>query len=430
VGAFVLFGGATLLLWRIAILLGCSPRMAFWATTAFAIGNPVLYYVFRRPLMSHAAEFFWFCAATLLLLRYFDAATPRSRTALAAGLGLSAGMLAITRLNDAPMAVAFIAGMLVDGRARGHRVRAGLVGLLGTAVPIAFLGGELWAQLHGSPAPSYDPAAHWAPMWPLTLAHLERVVGFFVGGHWGIVLLTPFVALELVAICVRGRRLLVRVAPRPRLVAVFALASGMQLLVASSFYTAGMSYGARFVFPVYWLLHLTFLLAIGSAPSLEVSPSRWRRRLVMALAAALVLVGTLNLASFESAPDLTLRMTLVREEGVSNPEFATLEGWAAPHFATEALKNIPSGRPVLAFGTSPAVWYACRAANAVLGAAAPIPHALEDYYRRRGMSSTTDLRALLQYHLVVLLLTGIAAACLWRAGRNWAPSPGVPPADE
>ena len=418
VGAFVLFGGAMLLLWRIAVLLGCSPRLAFWATTAMALGNPILYYVFRRPLMGHAAEFFWFSAATFFLLRYLHAATPRVRVMLAGFLGSSAAMLAVTRFNDAPIAAAFIAAVLTGDRARGPRARGFLFGLLGAAVPIALLAGEVWAQLRGAPLPPYDSPNHFVSVWPLTLAHLQRMAGFFIGVHWGIVLLTPFVAVELVVIAVRGRRLLPRVRHQKSVVVIFAVAGGVQLLLASSYWSVGASYGSRYAFAVYWLLHLAFLLSLGTASASDRARAPIWRHLCVTVAAAAVLVGALNLGSFESAPELTPRRSLVRDEGVANPEFGTLVDWVTPHFATRALKNALSGRAVLTFGASPIVGYPCLAARMLFGAAAHVPQALLDYYWKRGISSLADLGALFRYHLVVLTISAMAAACFWRAGRR------------
>ncbi len=363
IGSALLLCGSALLLYAAANDLGCSPRRSLAATVAFLLGNPVLYFVYRRPLMAHSAELFLFWLAVVLFLRWTRAAEGGRRLLLAAALGCTAGLLAICRLNDFPMVLAFLLSAVVVARGAGERLRSAGAAVAGAIPPLLVFAAVVQAQLHGAPIPPYDDPSHFAPLWPPDLASLGRMAGFFVGIHWGICLLMPFMAIELAAIAALRRGLRSRLAGRGPLVAVWVVAVLAQLYFLAHFWTPGMSYGARYVFPIYYLVHLAFLLAIARARL----PSPSLRRIAAVVAGLAVLVACLNLASIESSEALTMRRTAVADEGVSNPEFAGLVGWASPRFAAKALANAASGRAFLAFGASPAAAYTVFAVQGLFG---------------------------------------------------------------
>ena len=97
IGTFFLFAIATLLLFECTLYYLKDIRSAWWLTVCFIIGNPITYYVMRRPLMSHVVEFFLFFVGIYLLIRILNSSKPILLSFL---LGLSAGLMMITRLNN------------------------------------------------------------------------------------------------------------------------------------------------------------------------------------------------------------------------------------------------------------------------------------------------------------------------------------------
>jgi hypothetical protein len=275
------------------------------ATAALVLATPLGFYLYAHGSMSHGIGFF----LTTALLLAFDRAWRRPDARALAGCGALAGLLVITRFQDAPWAL-LTAGALAWRVSRRDdptasatpRQPAMLSVFVLTALLVALPQLAVWKSLYGSwlsgPLPYLDASAGRFELWPR-----HGVAALFSGRH-GALAWHPAIAVGLGGLVALARR-----RPRWRAPALLGLAgfAALAWLVGCwSMWWAGASFGNRF-----FISALPFV-ALGLAPVLEAGGRR--RRQASALAAlGLLMVWNLGLL-FQYATQM-----IPREDPVSWP---------------------------------------------------------------------------------------------------------------
>jgi hypothetical protein len=298
----VLYGLAGFLFLYLFLRRFFSPAVSTWSVLLAGFSSPLLYYLFRRPLMAHSAEFFSLSASAYAVSGLAPTA-PRPRVVLA---GLFTGLLFLCRWNDAPYVAAFLFWGLWNLRLSGTSVwrpNVRQVLFAGTAGLAACLQLVVWKTLTGSfyPGPAmFDlgivKSSVLFAAFPWTLRHLADL---FFGKDWGVFLLAPF--LLLVVVLSLGHAL-----GRPRLVPrlVLTLPAFFICWIAANWPSHGGEYGNRYLISI-WIL-LGFLCAEVLD---RLQAARWPRRIFLAAGAVSLLYSLTALSLFKSNSDtLTLHV--------------------------------------------------------------------------------------------------------------------------
>jgi hypothetical protein len=264
-------------------------RLACAATVALLIfATPLGFYLYAHGSMSHGISFF---LATALLL-VFERGWRRPDAAALAGCGALAGLLVITRFQDAPWAALAIGGLIWKvGRGGGVEFRPGrraglivvcLLAALAATIPQLIVWHALYGSFFSGPEPYLDPSAdagHFHP-WP---RHLPAAL---VSERGGVLAWHP---VYLIGLC--GLGVLARRGEPMRAPAIYGLTGFvlLALIVGSwSQWWAGASFGNRF------FISALPTVALGLAWLANAAIRRGRRAVVL-IVAGLLIVWNLGL---------------------------------------------------------------------------------------------------------------------------------------
>lgn len=417
VASFFLFLGGMLLLYELTFSWIGEAALSFWLTLLFGAGNLVLYYVFRRPLMSHAAEFFCFFAALYVLNR-----CRRAERVVWPGLliGFFLGAMTISRLNS--VYVGGIVGILVlfDSAVPLERRFRKLVAIgAGAALPFALYFDTNFVQ-RGSfltTAANYDPLSEKGLYFRFMVSNPRRIFDFLLGPHWGGLWLMPVLLVEAVFILVCFPALRERLRKYRVPAALLAALTLFQLNMQANYPSNSMSYGYRYLLTQWCSLHLLFLLAVRYGyPRFRVT-----RPWLVALAIGAVL-GSFNLLNFESNGDtLTLLPHPLLEEGIYDPDWSGRVMLAGPNYVAYSLRETLTGRALKNLVAAPMVAYPLLAfQNTPLAKLPGYASALEYYHsKKRGVAGLSSLTLLVQYQLwCLLILTSLLGTAAWYSKRR------------
>lgn len=420
VGTFFLFAIGTFFLFECTLYFLKDLRRSWWLTVLFIVGNPIVYYVMRRPLMSHATEFFLFFAAVYFLIRTLRSAKPLIPALL---LGMCAGLMLITRINNIHIPAFF--GILLlfwPGQIWADRRLAKVLGYIAGAVPFIFI--FLWINYLQKGTFLYSTQSYYEAytigfFLKLYAVNPLRVLTWFFGPHWGLLWLLPMSAYqffyffrfrrELLAF-VRGARLV----PLALIAVVFALHLNMMANGPSA-----MSYAYRYVFTYYFLLHVGFLAAVArfGMPVNEATRTGFRKPF-QALLVASMLVSSAHILNYETkVPELRPQIPLVaaKEEWIFHPFWRDTVIWTTPYFAFHSFIHMAKGNPLMAVAASPLAAFPIIALADTPLLRLPGMSSAVDFYRSetRKVHSLWNLMLTYQFQL---LFAFAAAVAFWITG--------------
>lgn len=401
VGTFFLFLGGALFLYDTALQLLRERSMAYWTTLLFLFGNSILYYVFRRPLLAHAGEFFLFFLCAWICIRYRVDQHPHGGRSFS--LGLFSAWLMVTRLTDFHAVPLFALPVLYGAWREGKKSL--FVHLLsfgaGTFLPVFFFLLTNYLQTGAwlySPS-QYDPEFTVGSLFFGHPRNWVRILHFYFGTHWGSFLLMPVLFLECVYLLVHASTPLKWMKERPFLVFPLFLLFAMHLVNMANFPMNGAAYGLRYVLTVNDALHLLFLMVFavhGFSP--------FPRKLFLGALVLCALVAAPHYANFESNQStLTFTWGKLSDEGTVDPKWMDSRQLTSPHYAIHSFQEILRGRAFLNFGASPLVAYPLHIFKPLLRDQFFLQKVWEYYESpKRQIQSGEDLKNLAYYHVCIL----------------------------
>jgi 4-amino-4-deoxy-L-arabinose transferase-like glycosyltransferase len=281
-GANVLALGSVTFAWLAGRKL-CNRWLAALVTYAVFLGTPLVYYSTITPLNSHSAGAFALAIYFYVLL---TVAPSKNQAAREHGwhwyvmLGVSAGLAILARWQLALVVAPGWLLLMQRRQWRGVLLATVSAGLISLPLPL------VWQELFGSPF-----------LIPFDAVEGQRGAGSFLGqaNHalevLGMTLLhSPVIVLSLVGIAVWWRQ-----ARGWALLAAGII--GLQLLIngAALDWWAGESYGMRRMSELFALYALLGCLLIGAVAS---HPTRWVRRLLPLVYAAVIIYTGVYIAAF------------------------------------------------------------------------------------------------------------------------------------
>ncbi len=283
------------------------------------LGGTLPYYLFRRPLMSHGAEAFYFLLA-VYAIECLKRRPDRTLSYIWAGIGM-AGVL-LTRFQDA--AVIGVMGLLLAYDMRFDWRR--LLLLVGTAtLVLAFQLYVNWLNFDRMLVSASDVVAFMTPFYLLQFGWVQaqRLFHLFFGLDWGLFLMFPWLFF---ALCVSREELcdLWRVSKS------WLIGSLMSLLLMANYTGHGASYGHRYV--NLFILAATFVSALG----FERAQKGRGRKAVYAVLGLMLFVSWTHYAAFESnESSLTLSVGNITEEGPARKEWLdhNPSDWVNGHYS-------------------------------------------------------------------------------------------------
>lgn len=377
-----------------------DPSVSFWSVWTVAFSSPLLYYVYRRPLMSHSTEFFALCASAYAVRRL----SPESRYPAMMGAGFLTGLLFLCRWTDAPFVASFAAwGAWSLRRAPMSRQsalsrQALFLACVGIA-PVAQL--LLWKHLTGVLYPGLQKL-HPTPagssiffcIHPWAWRHLRDL---FIAKDWGIFWLSPvtLMVLLLAPLLRKERRFY---GP----LCFLAIPSMAILWMSSNWPTHGGEYGNRYLI-VTWLLW-TFLFA-GELSVLRRDRESGPARILIVVGQLALLVSFLMLTLFKSNADT---LTLL----IGPTRYGLPSDWINNLFAANAWRQVihHPAQVLLTFGGSVAGY----AVFAVLRHLPRIPQAClaagtQYFYKHRPPDAPPAV-----YAILLLLAGGLGITLLFQ----------------
>jgi hypothetical protein len=431
VGTFFLFAGGTLSLLLLALQILKDKREALLTTVFFLCGNMVLYYVFRRPLMSHAAEFFliffgfYLCGKMLTFKK-----PPLAFTFL---IGVVASMITVARHNDLPMSAFIFFWVLYFEFWKNQKFKISLksifsrnlmVFVFGAALPLLCFGliyylqtGKLLYNVSAYTA-AYDTTnkTGFAMMYNLNKLVFLRMLDLILGPHWGILWLMPVLIFEAGIIALKFKKIVSVFKTHKILLWGTGILFFVQLNIVANYTANSMSYGNRYMLPLIYGLHIIFLLALKQS-----STQILRKKAILITLTFLTLLGTFNVINFESnSTTLTLTNGPAGDEGILDPAKKDFIELRAPYYVTYSLKHTLSGQAFQNLGASPLAAYPLFVIKPLLNMEKPAWQKVFSYYEspKREIHSLGDLKLLFQYHMAILILLGLALFLAFK--RGWA----------
>lgn len=328
-GASILYGWASYLFLFLFLRRYFDASASFWSTILVGFSSPLLYYLFNRPLMSHSSEFFTLTAAAYLVSG-LDPASSTRRVFISA---ITTGSIFLCRWMDAPYVMAFGLWAIWNLHSepftltRLNKRQMLFIGILGVTGSLQLL---LWHHLTGLFYPGiamFDlgimKSSVLFSIYPWTARHF---LDLWVGKDWGILWISPVIALALPALFVWrkwGHRELAK--------AVLLVPTAMTFLVASNWPSHGGEYANRYLIPA-WLF-LTFLFA-DCVAMLEFN---YRRAVIflLGLGGLSYLLALLMLTLFKSNAD-----TLTLQVGPTLYQLPS--DWVNHRYAAEAYRTLVS----------------------------------------------------------------------------------------
>jgi hypothetical protein len=300
-----------------------SVDTAFWAVVCVWLSSPLLYYLFRRPLMSHGAEFF-FLSAACALVAFVRHDSPRWHFVL---IGACLGWLFLSRWMDAPYvaALGLLTAFIVvrtPGKPLGRL--AFLATSAGLAAAAQFL---IWRHLTGHWYPGvvmFDlPAVRSSvvfSVFPWTWRHLRDL---FIGSGWGIIWLSPVLWLAIPGLFLPASHQRLRY-----LRVALALSAVLTFWVAANWPSHGGEFGSRYLIPCWALFTLGFALLLDR---LVEHPRLRLTAIAIGLTSAVVSVAFVSLFK-SNATTLTLH--------VGPTAYGLPSDWVNETFAKEAWRSL------------------------------------------------------------------------------------------
>ena len=253
-----------LLLFRFLTRLS-SPDAAFWSVLAIWLASPLIFYMVLHPSMSHANSFF---LAVVMMVIYAGGDSIRRWAAL----GAVAGLLVLTRYQDAVLLTVFIPLELkrvLEGGRGALTQRLLRIATAGVACLLVFSPQfAVWNYLHGTPFSGPREYLRQGSFHAFPPLHAWDVLfssrhGLF---YWHPLLLTGFVGLLIPKIHIKWR--------------IFALTgffAQVWIIGSWSHWWAGASFGHRM------FISSLPLLAVGMALLMQTYPKfrRWMPALVI-----------------------------------------------------------------------------------------------------------------------------------------------------
>ena len=328
--------GAMLALILIALLvtaaargLGVSASVAFMATSLAMVGGPLAVYGTRSYLNAHL----WSALLVALCLHQALAWLHGGKHLNALGIGLSAGLVCVTRWQDAVLVVPLVLTVLVVARPASRTLTGiGLMaGSMALAVSIQLLA---WQIQFGTPLLVPQGAGYMRWLAP-------RIVPLLLSSYHGLVPWAPGLALGLLGLLLG----LGPGVPRPPRALVCAMAVG----TACALYVSAcpVDWWGRESFGPRRLASLTPFAAVGLGFVLERLPQRTR----LLLFALLGLWATVTVSAFFSGWD-DLSVLLLGRTDPFNPNgiesyagAAWINRWGALHFLKPAFSLSDAPQP-------------------------------------------------------------------------------------
>ncbi|OHC76570.1 MAG: hypothetical protein A3G18_13480 [Rhodospirillales bacterium RIFCSPLOWO2_12_FULL_58_28] len=265
------FLASVFLFWRSAILLTDKPSLFY--TLLFCVGSGVIYYVLSRVRMSHSFEFFGLSLITYATMRYRELGELKWSAAAAAGVSITL-MVRFSDLNVIALPVILL--LLQDclsGRdnappdIKKHIKAAFIFALLVIFfyLPVAYLNNEIYGvaiphsqAVYGLAFPhsqagsdSQEPIG----LLPIIIMLLQRLPGLahiFFGAEFGLLYSSPIMVFGLGLLTY----MLLKARRNKGWLAIITLLlawayAGFSLAVALIWAEPGMSYGWRYLYPIF-----------------------------------------------------------------------------------------------------------------------------------------------------------------------------------
>lgn len=281
--------------------------MAFLWSGILLFAGLLPYYMFRRPLMSHAAESFYFLLAIYGIERINRSDSVSVFPFVWTGLSL-AGLLS-TRFQLLPVVAVMLVLLAYD-----QRSRPGFLGIIGAVFGIAMIPQCLvnqWSFGHAVTPPSFfRPFLTPAYLMEVGPVQVVRVVRLFFAKDWGLILMFPWILWAL-GLSQRQWSMAWRFG-KPWLLGPLPT-----ILIMANFKAHGASYGHRYVNLL--LLSLSLLAAIGFERLYQ--QTRYKK-VLLGLLGVLFFISLTHFVAFESDDQgLTLHVASSTLEGPAKKEW-------------------------------------------------------------------------------------------------------------
>lgn len=339
------FLASVFLFWRAAGRLTDKPSLFY--TLLFCVGSGVIYYVLSRPRMSHGFEFFGLSLITYAAMHCRWGLRELKWLALAAaGVGITL-MVRFSDLNVVALPIILL--LLRDCLSGGDSAAPDIRGYAGTVVvfalfviifylPVAYLNNEIYGVAIPHPqavynggwiGPGLQHGQDLLPMITMLFQRLPGLVHIFFGAEFGLLYSSPAAALGLGLLTY----MLVKAWRDKGYLAVITLLSawayaGFSLAVVLIWAEPGMSYGWRYLYPIFPLGFVGYFIWWAR------QPGGMLNNIIHFSCVGLCVFSFLGAVLFAKTETLSYRV---------QENYFGVKVEAAPHFNTNLLKEAFSG---------------------------------------------------------------------------------------
>lgn len=218
-----------------------NDAIAFWAVILFWFATPLFFYMYLHPSMSHANSFF---LSACIVCLYFAGKT-RRRWFL---LGLSCGMLCVTRLQDGILLIPIAACEIInwvkneDNRSIKQRVLDYFAATIGVLIPIIpqLIG---WKILQGG---YFTGPRGYLSQGSINLLQPHHITDVLFSAKHGLIYCHPILLLPIIGLFFKPQ-----LARTEKLVGMAAFACVLWVVGSWSIWWAGASFGQRMFISLY-----------------------------------------------------------------------------------------------------------------------------------------------------------------------------------